>query len=1062
VRMMLVALFLLLSNCCVFAQSPNGSIRGIVLDPDAKSIAGAEVIVVNDATGVKYVTSTNAEGLYAVENLPPGPYRIQVSKFGFKGIIKPDLIVNVQDALSLNFTLPIGASNVTVTVEGGSPMVNTTDASVSTVVDRQFAENLPMNGRSFQSLIYLAPGVVPTASTFTDAGQFSVNGQRGVSNYWMVDGVSGNVGIGVSALGTPSNGLGGALGSFSAQGGTNSLVSVDALQEFRIETSSYAPEYGRTPGGQISIVTRSGTNQFHGTAFDYFRNEVLDANEWFADNLGLAKPAERQNDFGGTLSGPIHKEGTFFFFSYEGLRLELPQVALTDVPDLAARQNAIPAMQPFFNAFPLPNGSDNPTTGIAQLNASFANRATLDAYSLRIDHRFNKMFNLFGRYNYSPSETVQRGTAAALNTISPTNITLQTATVGTGWFFSPKLVNDLRFNYSRANAHSYLYSDTFGGAIPLASLPFPAPFTSKNGLFQLGINNLAQGFLDDGINGHQIQRQINIVDSLSLQMGSHRLKFGVDYRRLAPLVSNRLYAQVAVFNNVLSMEAGTLSYSFLTAGHSTALLFRNLGAFAQDSWSLSPRLTMTYGLRWDLDFAPATTSGPSLPAVTGYNLVDLSHLALAPAGTPSFKTTYGNVAPRIGVAYQLRTDPKWQTVLRGGFGSFFDLVSSEVGNINFEAQYPFGASGFNPGGTFPLSAAVAAPPAITPNNTSILAYDPHLRLPYVLEWNVALEQAIANQQTLTMSYIGSAGRRLLRTSDIRDPNPTFFDARLIGNTAVSDYNALQVQFQRRLASGLQALISYTFSHSIDTASAGSYGNGSNLLVNGASNRGPSDFDIRHAFSTGISYDVPAPHRKINALTDAVVNHWSLEAILQVRSAPPVDVFNGNFSGIFHGQTNVRPDVAAGIPLYLYGPQYPGGKAINNSPGAVAGGCPDGSQSVGPFCPPPLDANGDALRQGNLGRNALRGFGTTQLDFAVHRDFPLRESVKLQLRVEMFNLLNHPNFGPPVSDISNTTQFGQATQMVGRSLDQNIGGGSFSSLYQVGGPRSVQLALKFSF
>ena len=346
-RLCLAALcvVVLFSGSFVFAQSPDGSIRGIVFDPDAKSIAGAEIIVVNDATGVKYLTSTNAEGLYAVENLPPGPYRIQVSKFGFKGVIKPGLILNVQDSLTLNFRLPIGASSITVTVEGGAPLIDTTDASVSTVVDRQFAENLPMNGRSFQTLLQLTPGVVAVSSTAQDSGQFSVNGQRAVSNYWMVDGVSANVGIGAASA-TPGNGFGGTLGSFSAMGGTNSLVSVDAMQEFRLQTSTYAPEFGRTPGGQISIVTRSGTNRFHGTAFDYIRNDVFDANNWFANSAGLAKPRERQNDFGGTIGGPLRKDKSFFFLSYEGLRLRLPETALSNVPDMAAREAAVPAMQP--------------------------------------------------------------------------------------------------------------------------------------------------------------------------------------------------------------------------------------------------------------------------------------------------------------------------------------------------------------------------------------------------------------------------------------------------------------------------------------------------------------------------------------------------------------------------------------------------------------------------------------------------------------------------------------------------------------------------------------------
>src|ERR1700693_2978971 len=293
----------------ISAQSPNGIINGLVIDPTGAVIPGAEIRVVNDATAVQYIGKTNGDGIYVVSDLPPGTYRLQVSKIGFKTLIKPDIILNVQDSLAINFTLPIGAASETVTVTGGAPLMNTESAAVSTVVDRQFAENLPMNGRSFQTLIELTPGVVVTPSNAFDNGQFSINGQRTSSNYWTVDGVSAN--IGVSSDIHAGNGFGGALGSFSVLGGTNSLVSVDALQEFRIQTSTYAPEFGRTPGGQISIVTRSGANQFHGTAFDYLRNDVFDANDWFADSVGLPKAQERQNDFGGTFSGPILKNSTF-------------------------------------------------------------------------------------------------------------------------------------------------------------------------------------------------------------------------------------------------------------------------------------------------------------------------------------------------------------------------------------------------------------------------------------------------------------------------------------------------------------------------------------------------------------------------------------------------------------------------------------------------------------------------------------------------------------------------------------------------------------------------------
>ena len=226
----------------LLAQSPNGVINGLVVDPSNRVIVAAEIVAVNDVTGVQHTTKTNDEGIYVLPNLPPGPYRIQVSRVGFKTLIKPDITLNVQDALSINFTLPIGAFSETLTVKGGAPLVNTESAAVSTVVDRQFADNLPLNGRSFQTLIQLTPGVVPVGVSAADGGQFSVSGQRAASNYWMVDGVSANIGI--ATFGVTGNGLSGSLASFGVQGGTNSLVSVDALQEFRIQTSTYAPEFG--------------------------------------------------------------------------------------------------------------------------------------------------------------------------------------------------------------------------------------------------------------------------------------------------------------------------------------------------------------------------------------------------------------------------------------------------------------------------------------------------------------------------------------------------------------------------------------------------------------------------------------------------------------------------------------------------------------------------------------------------------------------------------------------------------------------------------------------------
>src|ERR1700730_3894992 len=319
----------------VVAQSPIGAITGQVLDPSGSAIADAGIVVVNDVTGPQFTSKTNDEGIYVLPNLPPGSYRVQVSKVGFKTIIKPDITLNVQDALAINFTLPLGAVSEIVTIQGGAPLVNTESAAVGTVIDRQFVDSLPLNGRSFNTLLQLTPGVVIAPSNSISPGQFSISGQRTSANDFTVDGVSANFGIAPTTV-IGASGTGSAQ-AFSAIGGTSSLVSADDLQEFRVETSSFAPEFGHTPGGHVLLTTRSGTNDWHGSVFEYFRNDVLDANDWFSNNAGQNRAPERHNDFGGSLGGPIHKDTTFIFLSYEGAHLRLQETFIGTVPSESAR-----------------------------------------------------------------------------------------------------------------------------------------------------------------------------------------------------------------------------------------------------------------------------------------------------------------------------------------------------------------------------------------------------------------------------------------------------------------------------------------------------------------------------------------------------------------------------------------------------------------------------------------------------------------------------------------------------------------------------------------------------
>jgi hypothetical protein len=479
---LLLVLLLSLYSCALRAQTTNGSITGRVRDPSKATIAEAKVAAVNLGTNFRCVSTTNGTGEYTLANLPPGTYRMEVEKSGFKKLIRPDVNLHVQDALAIDFEMAVGSVSETVRVEGGAPLVNTTSGTVSTLVDQTFVENIPLNGRSFQTLIMLTPGVVVTQTAAADQGQFSVNGQRADANYFTVDGVSAN--FGVTGYFPLVQTAGGSLPALSAQGGTNSLVSIDATQEFRVQTSSFAPEFGRTPGGQISILTRSGSNQFHGTAFEYFRNSVLDANDWFSNRDHLPKPEERQNDFGGVFGGPILKDRIFFFFSYEGLRLRQPATQETVAPDAASRQQAPTTMQPYLNAYPVPNGPEL-GSGTAQFNGSYSNPSSLDAYSIRVDHAINSKLSLFGRYNYSPSDSDVRGPFGALSSTELLSTSVHTFTVGLTESITPHISNEVRANYSNDRVSSRFRLDSFGGAVPLPdSVLFPSGFSSVDSLFE--------------------------------------------------------------------------------------------------------------------------------------------------------------------------------------------------------------------------------------------------------------------------------------------------------------------------------------------------------------------------------------------------------------------------------------------------------------------------------------------------------------------------------------------------------------------------------------------------
>ncbi|MGD0941698.1 MAG: TonB-dependent receptor [Terracidiphilus sp.] len=1017
------------------AQSTDATLSGGVTDPAGTFIVGAEIDIANDTTGVVYTTTTNSSGIYYLSILPPGNYHVQVSKIGFKTLIKPDVTLNVQSALSLNFSLPVGATSESVTVDAASSLINTTNASVSTVVDQTFVENMPLNGRSFQDLISMTPGVVTqspqnTSQQIGDTGDFSVNGQRAESNYYTVDGVAANI-SGGNGGGVAEAATGGTVGASTSLGTTQSLISVDALQEFRVQSSTYSAEYGRSPGGQFSLATRSGSNAFHGTTFDYLRNDVFDANDWFNDHYGDPAPALRQNDFGGTFSGPVWfprlyngREHTFFFGSYEGLRLTLPAAATIQyVPDLFMRQQALPAMQPILNAFPLPNGIDYGTSAspsLAQFIAPYSVPSTIDSTSVRVDEALGPKLALFFRYGDTPSSTSTRQNFA-LQTISSN---ASTYTFGATSQFSSRMNSEFRLGYARSESSQIGTLDTFGGATP----------TDLNA--NLGAGSFAAVepfilFLLPGVGGPSYLspyygkndgRQWNIVDTVSLSKGHHNLKFGTDYRRItSPIVPPNLEV-VAEFFSASSILNGVPLVTEPIAFKGATPIFNELALFAQDEWRVRPGLSLSLGLRWELDPPPTEKHADDAYTLLG-SPTDPASLSVAPQGTPLWKTSWYNFAPRLGIAWTPNNQPGSETVVRAGGGVFFDSAN-EIAAVGY-SYLGFSAYNVERGVTIPYSVnELTVPISVTPPYSTVVAFPSHLQLPYTFEWNASLQQALGRRQTVTISYVGSNGRRLLgeQQLSLSSLNPNFSSAIYFPGNLTSSYNSLQVQFQRSVTKGIQAIGSYTWSHALDFGS---------IATELPLERGNSDFDVRNNFQAGLTWSLASPIRtEVAAL---FLGGWGVDARFIARTGFPVTLGGNQLTdpvtgSVYDGGLNI----VANQPIYLYGSQYPGGRVIN--PAAFS-----------------LPVSG----AGNAPRNLVRGFGENQLNIAVRRQFQLHNAINLQFRAEAFNVLNHPNFGyidPTYTDAT----FGQATEMLNSSL------GTMASQYQQGGPRSMQFALKLHF
>lgn len=901
---------------------------------------------------------------------------------------------------------------VTVTAQSGTSVLNVSTASFGVNMTVQSLQNLPLQGRSYLGFALLDSGTVAgnAQPVGTSSGvNVSTNGQRPNANMYTIDGVSANFGIAAGGQ-NPGPSAAGSLPALTASGGANGLASIAATQEMTVKTGNAEPEYGRMPGAQVNVVTRAGSNEFHGTLFHFFGNDALDANDWFANSRGLNKSARRLNNFGGTFGGPIVRDQTFFFASYEGLRLRRPMTGITDVPSLSSRAIAVPETQPFLNAFGLPTGAARPD-GFAELAATFANAARHDVGHIRVDHN-RESWTFSGKYSFADSEADERGAGGfSLNTLSHTRSRAQTITGSVDKTLSSTAVLNIRANYSRLSVGRAYDLDEFGGASNLI------PVSPASLSFDLNARGAA---LLTGNKVSNLQRQFNLLGSTQIVWENHSFKFGADYRQLWPIIGLRTLEENVLFDGVDQAVTGNAArVGVFRRAPSQQPVFNNFSLYAQDEWRQSQRLTLTYGLRWELNPPPSIDD---ISPIVVDQVDDPAQLKAVAPGTSLWQATFLNFAPRIGFAYKLvgKNDPK--LIVRGGAGVLYDLGQERAGDV-FADSVPFVSGG-------PVVPAIV--------------FDPHLKLPYTLNWNVSLEQSLGGSQSISATYVGAAGRRLLHTQTLFDQNPAFPFLRLTTNAGRSDYRALQVQFNRDSSNGLSSSVSYTWARSLDNVSEDSARAVLMTSANPAFDRGPSDFDVRHQLTGMASYEIPSLFS--TGLGNKLSRNWAVDSIFNVRSAKPVNVvymFPTSF-----GVAYFRPDLVAGQPLYIFDSTVAGGRTIN--PAA--------------FSAPP------GLEQGNLGRNRLRGFPVYQLDLALRRRFNFSETVSLQLQADAFNLFNHPNFEDPIgrdrvlgSVFGNTftanSTFGQSFSLLGQGLS---GTGSFGSFYNTGGARALRFSLKLMF
>ncbi len=1020
------------------AQSLRGSISGQVADASAKPVPGAQVRLVHEETNKSRTAVTDAQGEFVLSLLPSGSYRLEVERTGYrKHIQKLALEVNQE----LRVEVPLVSGNITesVVVTATPSLLKTESAAVGTVIENRLIQGLPLDGRNFLELTLLVPGAVPAAQGSAGSVRgdvaLSVNGAREDSNQYLLDGVySGDPKLNTFGVRPP----------------------VDAIREFEALTSTYDASFGRYAGGQINVVVKSGGNQLHGTVYEFFRNEKLDARNFFAPQ----REKNQRNQFGGSLGGPVIQDRTFFFGDYEGLRAREGITRITNAPTLLERtgdfsQSAARPTDPFTQQ-PFPGGRiprerqhpvgaavaalyPAPNRPVPQQNfiSSPALRDRDDHFDARLDHSLGKSSDLAVRYSFADRNLYEpfSGSIFALVPGFGTNVPrrAQNVMVSETHAFSPVLLNEVRLGFNRVAAGSFHENQGRSinrsvGLPELSSNPrdFGLSFLTLPGFSPLG----------DEFNNpqHSVSNTYQIVDHASYARGRHWVKFGADLRAVQQNAFRDV--QSRGFLTFLGFTGNPLAdlllgFPSLTGGarldNHQHLRTEGYHFFVQDSYRLRPNLMLAVGLRYEYN-------SPPVDAEDRANVYDPARQALVKVGTggiprSGYESDKNNWAPRLGLTW---APGNKNTVLRAGYGLYYDQSALAPGEglyfnapfFDFKLYFSLPGLPLTLSDPFPSFFPVSLP-------SSALAFQRDLRTPYLQHWNFNVQQQLGKRRVLEVGYVGSKGTRLLTARDINQPRPSprqpnprpvrqFDDITMLESRSNSSYHSLQVRFQQRLEAGLSLLSAYTWSKSLDDASSffSSAGdpNFPQDSLNVRAERGRSNFDARHRLSVSYSYDLPFGKGR------RLLGGWQTNGILTFQSGRPFTValhpdFDNSNTGrsILGFGANDRPNVLRNPRLSDPAPE----QWFNTAAFVV---------------PPPGNF-------GNSGRNILDGPGLVTANVSLVKNTSLSERANLQFRTEVFNLFNRVNLNLP---------------------DIFLGSPTFGRILSAQNPRRIQFGLKLLF